>query len=299
MLDWNDLRFFLAVARTGSMSRAARELRVAQPTVGRRLTAFEQRLGARLVVRSSDGLRLTAAGRGVLAHAERMELEATSAERLAAGRDAGLHGVVRLTTNEWLATRVVGPALAPMLAEHPGLTLELIEDPRHLSLARGEADLALRPSAFPHESIVQRKVGSIAFALYASEDYLARAGAPDLAAGCAGHAVLAMSETLGDAARGWLAELCGAARVITRTSGRESMAAMAAAGAGIAFLPRVVGDATAGLRPIPTPKPLPPRTLWLGMHPDARTIPRVRAVARALAAACLARTRPTGRARDR
>lgn len=288
MSSWEDLRFFLAVARAGSMSRAARVLRVTQPTVGRRIAAFEARLGAVLFARAPSGLSLTSAGRSMLAHVERMEHEALGAERLVAGRDVGLRGSVRVTTNEWLAVRVVGPALALLVAEHPELAIEVLADPRHLNLARGDADLAVRPSEFSHESIVQRRVGRVAFALYAAPGYLERCGLPDLAAGSPGHAILAMSEDVGDAARAWIDELCHAARTVVRANGRETMAIMAASGAGLAFLPRIVGDRTDGLRLVPTPRPLPDRALWLGGHRDGRAIPRVRAVARHLGAALAA-----------
>jgi DNA-binding transcriptional LysR family regulator len=278
MLHWDDLRFVLAVARAGSLSAAARALAVTQPTVGRRIDAFERSVGARLFLRRPSGYALTAAGRAVLGHAERMEHEALGAERQVTGRDAGVRGAVRITASEWLVVRVLGPAVAGLCARHPGLTLDLIADPRHLNLARREADLALRPRPFEHQAIHQRKLARIELGLYASPDYLSAHGAPDLAAGCAGHALIVMHDEVGDVARPWLQAVAAGARTAVRTNGREAMVTLARAGIGLVCLPRILGDAEAGLRRIPVSRPPPDRVLWLGVHRDARTIPRVRAV---------------------
>ena len=287
-LDWDDLRYALAVARTGSLSAAARTLAVTQPTVGRRIDAFEQRLGARLFHRRPSGYTPTVAGQQLVAHAERVQREIEAAERGLGGRDAGLDGVVRVTASEWLAVRVVGPALAELALRHPGLRVELLTDPRHLDLARREAELALRPRRFEQPAIHQRRVGALAFGLYASEAYLARHGAPAFP-GADGHALIAMTDDVGDVARPWIDAVATGARIVSCTNGREPMAAMAAAGLGLACLPRLVGDATAGLRLVATTPALPSPTLWLGVHRDARTIPRVRATAAFLATTLTAR----------
>ncbi|HEX9641676.1 MAG TPA: LysR family transcriptional regulator [Candidatus Krumholzibacteria bacterium] len=105
MLDWDDLRYFLAVARSGTLSAAARVLRVTQPTVGRRMAAFEKRLGAKLFVQTPAGHVLSQTGTRLLEHAERMESDALAAERVASGRDSGLSGLVRITASEWLVDR--------------------------------------------------------------------------------------------------------------------------------------------------------------------------------------------------
>jgi DNA-binding transcriptional LysR family regulator len=278
MLDWDDLRFVLAVARGGSLSAAARALAVTQPTVGRRIDAFEQAVGARLFQRQPSGYALTAAGRAMLAHVERMEHEALGAERLVTGRDAGVRGSVRITASEWLVVRILGPALAGLVERHRGLTLDVVADTRHLNLARREADLALRPRRFEHAAIYQRRCTRIELGLYASPAYLSRHGVPDAANACAGHTLIAMHDDIGDIARGWLAAVAAGARTAVRTNGREAMATMAAAGIGLACLPRIVGDAHPGLRRIATSRPPPDRVLWLGVHRDARAIPRVRAV---------------------
>jgi len=207
-----------------------------------------------------------------------MELEALAAETIATGRDEGLEGRVRITASEWLARSVLGHALAPFLARHPALSLELVADPRHLNLARREADVAIRPSRFRQQEVVQREIAVVEFGLYASETYLARNGLPDFARRCEGSPVIGMTDDMNAIVDlDWLPALVGRGRVVVRTNGREPMASMAAAGVGIACLPRILGDATAGLRLLDTPGARPERKLWLGVHRVARSIPRVKA----------------------
>ncbi len=293
MHDWDDLRTVLAIARAGSLSGAARALRLAQPTVGRRLERFEKSLGARLFERRAQGLIATAAGERLRLHAERMEHEAIAAERALSGRDAGVRGSVRITASEWVAARVIAPLLAPLLERNRELIVELVADPRHLNLGRGEADLALRPSKFEGKDVYARAVAELGFGLYASPDYLSRRGAPDaesFASGGAGHELITMADDVGDACRAWITAHCGRARVVARCNGREAMAQLASSGAGLACLPRVVGDGASGLRLLRTPTPIPSRQLWLGAHRAARSLPRVRAVSRYLAEELATRT---------
>lgn len=280
MLDWDDLRFFLAVARHRTMSEAARTLRVAQPTVGRRIAAFEHRLRATLFVRSGTGWALSPAGQSMLRNAEEMEAQALAAENWASEGDAGLAGEVRITASEWMIATVLAPCLTPFLARHPALSIDLVADARKLDLLRRDADIALRPSKFQQLEVVQRSVGTIQFGLYASDDYLARLGPPDFVSKGEGHALVTASAGMGTTIVdvGWLPPLLGRARVAARTNGRLGMAALAAAGVGIACLPRSLGDATPGLRLLATPEPGPRRQLWMGVHRSARTVRRVKAV---------------------
>lgn len=283
MLDWDDLRYFLAVARAGSFTTAAEKLKVTQPTVGRRIAAFERVLGSKLFAVTANGRGLSAAGRRLLDYAERMESVALAAEVAASGRDVGLRGRVAVTATQWMIAGVIAPLLEPFVAEHPDLEIELTADIRHLNLARGEADIALRPSRFEHQEIIQRKVCNVAFALYASDSYLARYGTPDFDRQCDGHRLIAMNKSLAKVPDvDWLPRVAAKARIVVRTNEREQMAAMATAGVGIACLPRFVGDRAPGLRLLPTRGPSPERVLWLGVHREVRTIPRIDATVRFL-----------------
>ncbi|HVV52233.1 MAG TPA: LysR family transcriptional regulator, partial [Polyangia bacterium] len=179
------------------MSEAARTLRVAQPTVGRRITAFERKLGASLFVRSGTGWALSPAGQGILSNAEEMEAQVLAAENRASGRDAGLAGEVRITASEWMIATVLGPSLEPFLARHPALSIDLVAEARKLNLLRRDADIAVRPSKFQQLEIVQRAVGAIQFGLYASDGYLSRMGTPDFTVQGRGHALVAASAGMG------------------------------------------------------------------------------------------------------
>jgi DNA-binding transcriptional LysR family regulator len=280
MLAWDDLQFFLAVAQHRTLSAAAHMLGVTQPTVGRRIASLERQLGADLFVRSSAGFMLTDAGRGMLDHAEAMRDHAARAESGASGRDLGVEGRVRITASEWMLRSVLCPTLAPLLRQHPGLELELLADARHLNLAKREADIALRPSEFQQESILQRAIGTLEFGLYASDSYLARHGVPDFESGASGHVFIDMSEELSTIVdRAWLPALVGRAHVAVRCNGREPMAALAASGLGFTALPCFLGDGTPGLRRLAVPGPSPTRKLWLGMHRAARRTPRIHVTA--------------------
>ena len=282
-VDWNDFQFFLVVARQRTLSAAARELKVTQPTVGRRIAALEKRLNAKLFVRRSDGFLLSTAGSHIFALAERMEHDALTAEHRVSGLDAGVRGRVRVTASEWLVTRVLPPLLAALMNRNPELEVELIADQRHLNLARREADIALRPRRFEHESILQRATAKLGFALYATRSYLNEHGTPAPGDG-RGHVLIGMMDGTGDVARTWLDTIVPHAKRTLRTNGRDAMLGLACAGVGLACLARIVGDSEPSLARIETTVAPPTPTLWLGMHREARDTPRVRSVASHLAA---------------
>jgi len=278
-LDWDDLRVFLAVARTGSLTRAAVSLGLSQPTVGRRITALEQRMGARLLERLPGGHVPTAAGEAVLGNIERMEGEAVTLERLISGRDAGLSGLVRVAADEWFSTRILAPVVAEFVTANPEVTVEVLTDGRLSSLSRREVDIAFRFSRFDQNEVHQRIAAEVPHGLFASADYLRRAGRPDLAVGLSGHAVIQMNEQRdAQADADWLAALPGEPRVAFRSNSREAQAQVCAAGAGLAVLPRCLAEKTGRLVEIETDPPPAVRTVWLGVHRDVRHIPRVRAM---------------------
>ena len=285
MLEWDDLRFVLAIARHGSLTAAARVLGVTQPTMGRRLEHLEARLGVALFERAASGVALSVLGTSLLPLAEQMEQSALGAERRIAARDTGLDGLVRITTLEWVGQHVLTPILAGFCRLHPGVTVELLTADRVFSLTRHETDIALRTTRFDQDGLVQRKVGVSSRGLYTSEAYLAERGVPDYAAGCPGHALI----TLPNAAftipyMHWLGDhLAPRAHVALQSNSMDVQAAAAQAGAGLAILPCRLGDNMPGLRRLDPPEPPPGRELWLGFHEDLRHTLRVRALVNHLA----------------
>jgi len=283
MLDWDDLRYFLALARHGTLSAAARALAVSQPTIGRRLAALEARMGTRLFLRTPNRHALTGAGSDILHRVEAMEREVELVERAATGRDAGLGGVVRVTSTRWLSGSVLPAILGPLGSLHDGLIVDVVATSMRVSLLRREADVAVRFARFEHEDVVQRRVAHVTFGLYASAAYLEARGEPEFARGCRGHCVVTFDERVTTASDGaYLDEVASAARVSFRSNSRDALARACAAGAGIACLPDHLGARTPGLRRL-TPREAPPsRALWLGVHADTKGLPRIRTVTRAL-----------------
>jgi DNA-binding transcriptional LysR family regulator len=285
MLEWDDVRIFLAIARHGSLTAAARAVRVTQPTMGRRLEVLEDRLGVRLFDRTPTGAALTEFGNSILPDAERMELAALSLERHVAGRDTGLEGTVRVTCVDWFGVHVLAPLISGFAGQYPAIMVELAADSRVYNLARRETDIAIRFAGFDQNGVIQRRIGEIGYGLYAAGDYLERCGVPDFATGCDGHTLITMHEEANYLAEvRWLLERAAPrARIGFRSSNRDAQAKAALAGVGLAILPRCMADRRPELQRLEPKSPPPGREVWLGYHEDMRETPRIRAVANFIA----------------
>jgi DNA-binding transcriptional LysR family regulator len=286
VLDWDDLRFFLATARHGSLTAAARDLRVAQSTVGRRLASLETSLGVRLLHRTPDGYTLTLAGQDVLRQAERVENEALEVERSVGGRDVKLEGLVRVSCTETIAAHVLAPCFAALQEQHPGILVHLMPDPRVVSLSMREADVAVRLMRSEQHDLIVRRVGQVAFGLYASPAYLEYHGLPDFAAGCPGHRLMTLLDDIDiDPQARWLTDLSARASLGMQTSSHEALLSAAKAGGGLACLARIRADPEPGLLRLETPLPPPGTEIWLAVHKDSRRTPRVRLILAAISEA--------------
>lgn len=164
-LEWSDLPVFLAIAREGTLGRAARRTGQSQPTMGRRLRALEEATGLTLFQRSSEGFVLTDDGEVMLRHAERMEAEAQALARDLAGSETGLEGMLRLTCSDWFGRIVLAPILAEFHRRHPGVVVETLTDARVYSLARREADLVFRITGFDEPEVIARRVMTMPYAV--------------------------------------------------------------------------------------------------------------------------------------
>ncbi|WP_165492889.1 LysR family transcriptional regulator [Lichenihabitans psoromatis] len=282
MLDWDDLRIFLAIVRAGGLSSAARELRVAQSTVGRRLASLEASLGVRLLNRTPDGYMTTLAGEDVRKQAERVEAEVLALERQVGGQDTHMAGLVRVTCSETIASNLIAPCLGTLHLTNTDIMVELIPNPRALSLSMREADISIRLTQPEQHDLVVRRIGTLAFGLYASPDYLERHGECDYDAGCAGHRLITQLEGIQDATQtDWLAELAPRATVAMQTSSHAAALAAAKQGGGLASLIRYQADQEPGLTRIevpPLPSLIPSAGIWLVVHKDNRDTPRIRVV---------------------
>jgi len=280
--QWDDVRFFLAVAREGSLSAAARLLDVGHVTVARRIALLEKHLGAKLVTRTPDGFSITPAGQAILKQSAMMEGAALDLERIAAGRDSRTAGTVRLTATEALARRVVVPAIAALRESHPDLQVDLLTGVRSMDIARREADLAVRFVRPRNPDLVCRRLGEIGFSLYASRRYLDRRGTPARGNGLAGHDLVTFTGTPSAMAPFFMGESLDGARISVRCDNPLIQLDAAGDGAGIAELACFLGDDSPGLvRVWPNEQPMH-RAVWLIVHQDLRRSARIRAVSTAI-----------------
>lgn len=274
--NWDNLRFFLAVARTGGLAGASRELGVNQSTVSRRIAALEQELGARLFDRQARGYALTAVGEQALPLAESVEDEMLSFSRTVMGADSELRGVVRVTTLDEVFTRIA-PDIAAFRERYPGIDLELNTDLRTYSLTRREADVAIRPGMRPTEDeIVGRKLVGLPVAAYAAPVYLEGRKRPRRLTDLPRHTVIGFGS--GHRMHGEFDELLGdAVHVSLRTNSMNGQMIAARAGLGVAVLPRFIGDHEPGLERLFAVSLAQTADLWLLIHADLRQTARVRA----------------------
>lgn len=279
MLDWDNLRFFLALARHGTLSGAAKVLRVSQTTVGRRLSALEATLAVRLLNRTPDGYVLTLAGVEVREKAERLEAEALALERDVSGRDTRLRGLVRITCAETLASHILAPCFARLHTHHPDIMIELVPNPRELSLAMREADISLRMTRPEQHDLVVRRIGGIAFGIYATPEYLRDHGDLDFEDGCSRHRLITQLDDNQEMTQSaWFADLTSRATVVLHTSSHEAAVLAAATGGGLACLARFRGDEEPRLTRLTVPTDPPCTDILLLVHKDIRDTPRIRVV---------------------
>ncbi|NEU13780.1 LysR family transcriptional regulator [Methylobacterium sp. BTF04] len=279
MLDWDDLRFFLALSRHGSLSAAAKMLHVSQSTVGRRLNSLEATLAVRLLNRTPDGYVPTLAGTAVRVKAERLEAEALSLEREVSGRDARLRGLVRVTCAETMAAHILAPSFARLHTVHPDVMIELIPNPRELSLSMREADVSVRLRQPEQHDLIIRRIGGIAFGLYATAEYLGDHGLLDFDDGCPNHRLITQMEDSQEMTQSaWLTEMASRATVVLQTSSHEAAVLAAANGGGLACLARFRADAETRLVRLPVPIEPPSADILLLVHKDNRDTPRIRVV---------------------
>jgi DNA-binding transcriptional LysR family regulator len=273
-LEWSDVRVFLAIARNGTLVAAARQVGQTQPTMGRRLRALEEVVGHALFQRTRDGFVLTEEGAAVLAHAERMEEEALGFKRALASRGEHLSGSLRVSSSDWFGIHVLTPVFARFLAQHRGVSLELVTDARRYNLARREADLVFRITPFEEADVIQRKLMHVEYALYGRMDLVA----PQAGDG-AGHTLVSMDSAFGTLPDvEWVKRMLPNARIGFGSNNRGAQARMCAEGGGFAVLPCPLGDTTAGLRRIDLGEAPPGRDVWFGYHRDLRRVVRLRAL---------------------
>lgn len=280
MLDWNDLRYFLAVARDGSTLAAARTLRVSQTTVARRIAALERALGFPLFEKRQAGYALTPSGEALLGEAGQVEQSALGFAEAAAGHARDVSGTVRITTEEIYAHGLLAPLLRELHERHPDIVIELDNSQKVLDLGSGAADIALRSSSKPQPAgLVGRRLCVDDWTLYCSRDYAERNGSPSSVEELKRHPIVGGGGgNLWVHYQAWLRNLGLEAQVAMHHASSTGLLSAVRSGFGIGVLPCVVADADPELIRCIPPRGDHGRILWLLTHERVRHTPRVRAV---------------------
>ena len=282
-MNWDDLRYFLAVARAGSLSAAGRDLGVSQPTVSRRLAAMEARLSVRLFDHIENRYVLTAAGDEIFDTVQHVEETVACIDRRVAGKDLSVKGELRLTCTEVLANLYLAPHLSEFVRLHPGINLSVLCTFQHLSLSRREADVAIRVTSNPPDSLVGRRLLQVAMGVYT------------------GSKTVRLDDSLNIEELDWIGwqdetynrmliySHFPRARIRHRVDDMQAMCAMVRCGLGAAVLPCYVGDSDLELRRIVSePITEGAMDLWVLSHPDVRSAARIRVFSSFIADAVLA-----------
>lgn len=284
-MDWDDLRYFVAVAREGSLAGAARALKVKHSTVQRRVTALEERLGARLFDRTPAGYQLTDAGHEIGHAARAMEAQAYAIERAATARDLSLAGEVRVTASSVLARQMM-VALGEFRRLHPAIVLDMVVTEDVLSLANREADVALRVAVEPEPYLVGRRLKPLPFAAHASRHYLERRPEElQKASGLAAYDwIVYDNASPSNHVAQWERANVPAERVVLRTNLPSLLVDAVRARIGAAMIAQPTADELPDLVAIPGTSLDFGVSLWALTHADLRAVPRVRALLDFLAA---------------
>lgn len=267
-MDWNDLRYVLGIARSETLSAAAKRLRVDQTTVARRLAGIERATGAQLFARLDGRLVATDAGRLAIVRAERIEAEAEALEAELLGADRDAAGVVRLTTVPVIANNALVPQLAPLLARHPRLALEIVAGPGNLSLTKREADVAVRLARPRGGTAVCRRIGRLTYAVYGPRG--AEPSALPWMTYDDAHEHLPQAR--------WIARHGGGPAAHLKLNDAEALVQAVRAGLGRTLLPNFIAADDPRLSRLSAETSVVEREVWLLVHPDLRALPRVAAV---------------------
>ncbi len=270
-LSWDDIRYFLALARTGSLSAASRQLGVEHSTVSRRAGQLERALSVRLFDRLARGWTLTVEGQTLLEQAQAVEQEILGLRRAASGIDT-LSGTVRLSAPPMILSHWILPGLRRVQKDHPGLKLDLVGERREADMVRAEADIAVRLGQPTGPDLVAQPLGQVAYGLFGLPEEIARP--------IEDRCYIGFDDSIpGLPQKLWLDAEASSGRFSLVSNDMATMLQAALAGFGIALLPEFLASLHPQLtRCLPRTQP-PVRPLFLVMHPDTRRSQRVRLVA--------------------
>lgn len=277
--DWTLIRSFLAVGEAGSLSAAARQLGLTQPTLGRHVAELESALGVILFERRRDGLRLTEKGMALAERAGPMRDAADAFSRLATGSAERMEGTVRLTASEVMSAYVLPPMLARLAAEEPGIEIEIVASNQIGSLLARDADIAIRMVRPVQNDLVARHVADLPLTACAAEAYLDRMGRPQIPQDLARHRLIGWDRA-DDIIKGFAQFGMSVDRhaFATRTDNQIVLWEAVKAGLGIGFAQASLVARQPGVEAVLPDLPIPALPMWLAIHEDLRTAPRIRRV---------------------
>ncbi len=272
-LNWDDLKYFLAVARTGTLRGGADSIQVNHTTLTRRLSVMEERVGSRLFDRSKQGLVLTQLGEDLMPHAERVEAEMAAASRVIVGRDAQPSGTVYVTLPHGLAMTSLMDDFAAFAALYPDITLNMNFTNDIRDLTRREADVSLRIANEVTDDVVGRRLVQMSQAAYCTKDYAEKVSDN----GGEGLHFIGWHEPEEATTAKWIKDsYYPKAQLRHRVSELVPLITLAASGLGMAYLACNLGDRHPDLIRAPFQKPVRYRSIWLLLHRDLRNTARVR-----------------------
>jgi DNA-binding transcriptional LysR family regulator len=279
MFEWDDVKYFLAVARHGSTLAAGKALKLSQSTVHRRIAELERRLGRALVKRHATGYRLTEFGEEMLPYAEQIERAALAFEQRKATIERGEAGLIRVTCPEPIVYRIMKSSLLDRFhARHPKLRVEFVMSDKYVDLARGDADIALRSGDTDDEVLVGRKIADSIWSVYASKTYLERHGRPATIHDLAHHATVGFDGPMAtNRAAKWLQEVAPKAPVSARVNSVLGLVSVAKSGVAVVPMPIALGDAEPELVRLFELVSDLTRSWRILAHPDRRRTPAVSA----------------------
>lgn len=284
-IDWGHVQYFLAVAESGSIQRAAKRLSVNHSTVLRRIAALEQQLGSRLFDRLPGGYALTSAGNQLAEHLDGLTDVLEGAERQVRGLDTALRGAVRVTSSDVVVEGLLMPLLAQFRRRHPQVQVQIVMNYGFAALSKSEADVAVRGADEAPPHLIAQRVGHIDSVLCASPTYL-QALPRDLPLDR--HRWVIVDESLFSAMfNRWLRANVAPERVALRVDSLVGVADAVAQGVGVGFVPRPLVAARSDLVQLGPPEPKLQKPIWVLMHPDVQHTARAQALYRFLAESLL------------
>jgi DNA-binding transcriptional LysR family regulator len=277
-LSWDDFRLVKAIADAGGLTGAASALNVNHSTVFRRLGQIEESVGLQLFERRKTGYAATPAGEEMAALAARMDDDVSAFARRIAGREIAPSGEVRITTTDTLFMHLLIPIFHAFRKTNPTIRIDVVIANQALNLSRRDADVAIRASDSPPETLVGRRLATLAWAIYGrAADALARPEAVSEASLFERDWVSFGDQLSHLKAARYVRDRVSPERVALKTSAVLGLAEAIEAGIGIGALPCFIGDQRPGLKRLMPPNPEFGTALWLLTHPDIRQAPRIRA----------------------